>query len=188
MPVAGAPSGLREEQDIDAGATPSTSNTKGGSGGTGSAGTDSGGQASAGDGGASGQSDAGTGGQATAGVAGAVGTGVVVKVEYSGSVVPVDLGVLSTADYKGLSLAKMSDVWVASGFSADLAKVQLDFEGDDGFHPSSKPSCQTAITGTMLEQGYIDPVLRNLLWDDALGLPGCFKVKGLARLIASDLP
>jgi hypothetical protein len=111
-----------------------------------------------------------------------------VALDYKGTAATVDLNKLTQQDYKGEKVVSLSKVWEASALTGDLAKLEFDFEGDDGFRPSSKDRCKTKIAGTQLGQGYVLPDVRSLVWDDALGLPGCYAVKGVAKIYATDKP
>ncbi len=113
---------------------------------------------------------------------GADGNGVTLQVAYESQSVPVDLGTLATSSYKGVNLVKLSDVWAASGISADRSALEFEFVGADGFKPSIKGCAD--LSGILLDQGYIDPTTRNLTWDETLGFSGCYSVKGAAKMNA----
>jgi hypothetical protein len=105
------------------------------------------------------------------------------EVNYLAQSVPVDLSTLSTIDYKSAKLVKLSDVWTASKISTDPTTLEYELVGSDGFKPSSKTGC-VDLPGTMLDKGYISPVTRNVVWDESLGLAGCYGVKDTATLNA----
>lgn len=109
-----------------------------------------------------------------------------VAVEYGGKTVTVDVAALARLDYKGSSVVSLSKVWDSAKLEADLGKVEFDFEGDDGFRPTTRDRCKTKITGAQIAQGYVLPETRTLVWDEALGLPGCYGVKGVAKVIVTD--
>lgn len=109
-------------------------------------------------------------------------TGVVVGVFYDGRSVDVDLGTVATTSYKGVNLVKLSDVWTSSGMEAERAALEFEFVASDGFTPSSK-GC-AGLAGTVLGMGYIDPVSRNLTWDESLGFEGCYSVRDTAQMNA----
>ena len=109
--------------------------------------------------------------------------GAKLEVNYLTQSVPVDLSTLSTIDYKGAQLAKLSEVWTASKIQADSTTLEYEFVGEDGFKPSDKNGCAD-LPGTVLDKGYIDPVTRKLIWDETLGLAGCYSVKGAAKMNA----
>jgi hypothetical protein len=144
--------------------------------------------------------DAGTGGATGTGgstgnggsTGGSTGTGgapqaeVDVLVTYGTDSVKVNIAALTTQDYKGVTVVPLTSVWTSSKLHPDLTTLQFDFEGDDGFHPSNKTNCAAYVTGAQLAQGYILPDTRTLVWDDALGFPGCYSVKAVAKIIGLD--
>ncbi len=135
----------------------------------------------------------GVGGSAATGGAGGAGGSTAigaadVTVVHGADTATVDLGKLTTQDYKGTLVVPLQAAWAAGGLAAGLTKLEFDFEGDDGFHPSQKSKCATYITYAELAQGYLIPETRSLVWDDALGLPGCYSVKAVAKVIALDVP
>jgi hypothetical protein len=109
-------------------------------------------------------------------------TGVVVGVSYDGQSVDVDLGTVATTSYKGVTLVKLSDVWRTSGIEKDRAALEFEFVASDGFTPSDKDCA--GLSGTVLGMGYIDPVSRNLTWDESLGFQGCYSVRDAAQMNA----
>jgi hypothetical protein len=111
-----------------------------------------------------------------------------VALVYGGSSTKVDVAKLPTQPYKGAEVVPLSAVWSTGGLAPDVASLVFDFEGDDGFHPSMKANCQSFVTGAQLAQGYILPETRTLVWDDALGFPGCYSVKAVAKIIGLDAP
>lgn len=113
-----------------------------------------------------------------------------VLVVYKTSEVAVDVTTLARQDYKGSPVVTLTKVWEASKLSAELGKLEFDFEADDGFRPAASARCKdlSKITGAQLGQGYVLPETRTLVWDEALGLPGCFSVKFVAKVLATDKP
>lgn len=109
-----------------------------------------------------------------------------VGVEFGSQSTEIDVMSLERQDYRGTQVVSLTRVWEAANFGTDVATLQFDFEGDDGFHPTSRDRCKTLIQGSQIPQGYILPETRTLIWDDALGLPGCYSVKGVAKIIASS--
>lgn len=132
----------------------------------------------------------GAGGHAmTTGGAGAGGAHVGladVRLVYGATTVTIDVATLATEDYKGSQVVPLSTVWGAGKLGPATSKLQFDFEGDDSFHPSMKGKCAPYIPGAELAQGYLLPGSRSLVWDDALGLPGCYGVQSVARIIGLD--
>lgn len=109
-----------------------------------------------------------------------------VTVLYGTKSTTVDVGALPTVDYKGSAVVRLDAVWTAAALGGELGKLEFDFEGDDGFHPSSKDKCKANIKGSQLDKGYILPATRSLFWDDSLGLPGCYSVRFVAKISALD--
>jgi hypothetical protein len=113
---------------------------------------------------------------------------VTVSVSYQGTSQAVALTGMPTIDVQGAPVVRLSDV-VAKAFpAASLDKIQADFRSADGFMPASKDFCKTLIPlkGSLLAQGYIDPVTRNLSWDESLKYPGCMSVTGTAEILVTD--
>lgn len=111
-----------------------------------------------------------------------------VQLVYGDSLTVVDVAELPTELYKGSEVVRLTSVWTAGELVDDLSSVVFDFEGDDGFHPSSKGACEPYVTGEQLALGYILPDTRTIVWDDSLGFPGCYGVKATAKIIALDAP
>lgn len=108
-----------------------------------------------------------------------------VSLVYGSSSADVELTTLPTQDYKGQGVVPLTAVWSAGGL-AEATALEFDFEGADGFHPSSKPKCAAPITSEQLTHGYILPTGRTLVWDDSLGLPGCYSAHDVVKIIGSD--
>lgn len=155
-------------------ATSSTSAGGAGGGGT----TNTGG---AGGGGTTSTDTGGAGGGSTA-------TPIEIELRYGSSSKKVNLAALSTQDFKGTEVVPLPVVWSTGGLKNDTSKLQFDFEGSDGFHPSDKSKCAAYITPAQLAQGYIVPETRSLVWEDALALSGCYHVYDVVKLIALDAP
>ncbi len=138
-----------------------------------------------GTGGAGGAAATGSGG----GAGGSTALGAAdVTVVHGADTATVDLTKLTTQDYKGTLVVPLQAVWAAGGLAAGQTRLEFDFEGDDGFHPSQKSKCAAYITYAEIAQGYLIPETRSLVWDDALGLPGCYSVKAVAKVTALDVP
>ena len=137
----------------------------------------------------------GTGGAGGAGGAGAAGgaggqpAGLAdVTLVHGADSAKVDAATLPTVEVNGVAVVKLSVVWAAGHLAEGTTDLVFDFEGDDGFHPSNKDKCAPYIPYAELAQGYVIPETRSLVWDDALGLPGCYGVKAVAKIIALDAP
>ncbi len=111
-----------------------------------------------------------------------------VSVSYAGQSAEVELAALETTTINAFTAVPLDKVWAATGFGVDLLSLRLDFEGDEGFRPSQKDKCADLLTGTPLLSGGITPDTRDLVWDDALNLPGCYAVRGVRSIDATDLP
>jgi hypothetical protein len=111
-----------------------------------------------------------------------------VEVVYDGNTVTVDLADVESVDLDGVEAARLSDVFEAANLGVELAALEFDFEGSDGFLSSSSSNCEALVplSGELLTQGYIELVSRNLSWDEALGFPGCLRVDDTARILATD--
>lgn len=109
-----------------------------------------------------------------------------VVVEYRDRSVTVDVASLARLEYKGASVVSLGKVWESAKLEVDSSTIELDFEGDDGFRPTTRDRCKAKITGAQMEKGYVLPETRTLLWDEALGLPGCYGVKGVAKVLVTD--
>jgi len=84
--------------------------------------------------------------------------------------------------FNGVEHIKLSDVLKAA-FPGKQFQV-VDFVADDGFSPTSRESCNSLlpVDEAALEQGYINPLNRNLSWDASLGYPGCMRVSNIAEI------
>jgi hypothetical protein len=109
---------------------------------------------------------------------------VTIKLTLGGQEKSVALSTLPRQDYKGTSVVTLGAVW-GSGALGDRASLDFDFEGDDGFRPSTKDRCKTPVHGAELDKGYLVPETRTIVWDDALGKPGCYAVRFVAKILAT---
>jgi hypothetical protein len=69
--------------------------------------------------------------------------------------------------------------------SEDPAILHFDLFGSDGFHPAARPACARLLTGAEVAAAQLDPATHNVSFDDALKLPGCYRVKALVRIDAT---
>ncbi len=77
------------------------------------------------------------------------------------------------------------DVLVAAGLEEEeIRSMRFDFESADGFRPSRKGCDPLEDESLML--GYLDPEDMNLIWDSSLGLPGCYRVTQVARILGES--
>ena len=110
-------------------------------------------------------------------------TGLSVLVEWDGRSEEVFLDNLDRLDLAGRSVVALWDVLVAAGLEVEgIPTRRFDFEAADGYRPSLK-GCDP-LNGETLAGGYIDPESLALLWEEDLGLRGCYWVTELARILA----
>lgn len=83
------------------------------------------------------------------------------------------------------SAASLLALWKAVFPAEDVATLHFDLLGSDGFHPASRPACARPLTGADMAAGRIDVVTHDVSYDDALKLPGCYRVKAVVRLEAT---
>jgi len=107
-------------------------------------------------------------------------------VQFEEQSVDVDLRTIETSNYKGLNLVGLVRAWERAKFEADINTLVFEFVGSEGFRPSSK-DCDN-LPGTQLNGGYIDPISRKLVWDESLGLRGCYSVSDTTHMIGHTSP
>ncbi len=98
----------------------------------------------------------------------------------------VDLASLTGTEDGDLCLVRLMDVVDAAGLGFDPVAGYYDFVGGDGFRPT-QVECVTVDAST-LEQGWVDRVTGTVVWDDALGMRGCYSVTGAVEIVAYDAP
>jgi hypothetical protein len=77
------------------------------------------------------------------------------------------------------------DILLVAGLEEeDIFSMRFDFEGEDGFRPSSV-GCDP-LDGEILDRVYLDPEGMALLWDLSLGLRGCYGVTRTARILGES--
>jgi hypothetical protein len=104
-----------------------------------------------------------------------------VSVAYGGKRADV---ALATAWHDGPSVALL-DVWKAAFPADDPKALRFDLVGSDGFRPTSRPKCTRLLTGAEVAAARIDLVSHDVAFDDALSLPGCYRVKALVGIEAT---
>jgi hypothetical protein len=120
---------------------------------------------------------------------GDVDAGTSVRVTYNGSSTTVALEGLPTAQLAGADVVTIETIVGAADFPIALADVWLNFVGDDGFEPWMGAYCPSEldpVDGELAAQGGLEVATRNLLWDEALGYPGCMHVDGVATVEVLD--
>ena len=97
--------------------------------------------------------------------------------------VEVFLNTLDKVVVKEATVWLLWDIVRAAGLEQEeILAMRFDFEGADGFRPSSRPGCNPR-QGEDLALGYLDPEGLHLLWDDSLELPNCYRVADLAKIL-----
>jgi hypothetical protein len=107
--------------------------------------------------------------------------GASVRVSLDGRTADV---VLASVPHEG-NAAPLASVWKAAFPADDAAPLHFDLVGSDGFHPASRPRCARPLTGAEIEAARIDVASHDVSFDDALNLPGCYRVKAVVTLSAS---
>lgn len=110
-----------------------------------------------------------------------------VELTYGSDSVRVQVTALDTQDYKGAKVVPLTLIWSTGKLKDDVSTLEFDFEGSDGFHPSMKGKCSANMAGAQLGMGSMVPETRNLVWEDSLGLPGCYHVHDVVKIIALDV-
>lgn len=110
-----------------------------------------------------------------------------VELTYGSDSVKVNVTALDTVDYKGTKVVPLTSIWSTGKLKDDVSTLEFDFEGSDGFHPSMKGKCSANMAGVELDKGSMVPETRNLVWEDSLGLPGCYHVHDVVKIIALDV-
>lgn len=115
-------------------------------------------------------------------------TGQSVEVVYDGTSHEVDLSTLDTVDVGGAQLVVLADVVEAAELGVAVEDLVFDFVASDGFRPEDSSNCVDVVplAGSALASGFIDPVTRDLSWDEALGLPGCMGIDDVVTIEASE--
>jgi hypothetical protein len=113
-----------------------------------------------------------------------------VTVKYGSDEKEVALGSVATVEIDGTAVVLVSDIIEESGFDVDLNYVTIDFEGSDGFRPSTKPNCSSFLPtkGINAERVGVNLADENtLLWQGVLNAPGCAAVKDVAVIYLEDV-
>jgi hypothetical protein len=110
-----------------------------------------------------------------------------IEVVHGDNTVTVDLAQLEAVTFDdGESYARLADIVNQAQLAVPPEDLEFDFEGADGYRPSSRSTCAEHIpaTWTMLEGGYVHRTNQNMAWDEQLEMPGCARVKQLVRIHA----
>jgi hypothetical protein len=104
--------------------------------------------------------------------------GPLVRVTLDGKSVEVPL---SSLPHDG-TVAPLLGLWRAAWPTEDASLLHFDLTGSDGFHPSSRPPCARWLTGAEIATAHIDLVTHDVSFDDAVKLPGCYRVKAVVAM------
>lgn len=102
-------------------------------------------------------------------------------VDVDGQSADVDIATLATVDFGGDALVPATAVLDASGLTVTWSERTFDFLASDGYRPSDKTDC-VPVDYTTLQGGYFYPESGELVWDESLGLFGCYNVKGTVAI------
>jgi len=109
---------------------------------------------------------------------------VSVKVTHGQDSGSVDLGMLSGDRQADYCLVPLSDVVGAAHLGMDVAGSFYDFVAQDGFQPT-QVEC-ALIDGDTLAHGSVDMGTGTLVWDESLGLRGCYSVIHAVEILVYD--
>jgi hypothetical protein len=106
----------------------------------------------------------------------------------AGPQVSVELGekkvAITLADVPhGGGSARLASVWKAAFPDDDLMTLNVDLFGSDGFHPAARPACARLLTGAEIGTAQIEVATHDVSFDDGVTLPGCYRVKGVVRIV-----
>ena len=110
---------------------------------------------------------------------------VQMEVRHGDASVRVDLGSLAGDRRADLCLVPLDQVVEAADLGIVLSETEFDFEGEDGFRPS-QVGC-APLDGALLSRGWADMSTGTLVWDESLGLRGCYSVTKARAMLAFDL-
>jgi hypothetical protein len=133
--------------------------------------------------------DAGAGDMAVldSGLPDAGATGPTVSVVSGATSRSVDLSTLPTRVLGPKTVVGLELVLRATFPELEGTGVKVGFKASDGFDPASRGGCVPLLplAETHLARGGIEPLTRNLAWDDSLGYPGCLYVRDCSTLTLS---
>ncbi len=112
------------------------------------------------------------------------GSGLVVSVVSGPNTRTVDLATLSTHSLGVKTVVGLDAVVHATFPERQGTAFRVNFKASDNFDPASKGGCAPLLplAESLLPRGGIDPLTRNLAWDDTLGYPGCLYVHDCTTL------
>lgn len=117
-------------------------------------------------------------------------SGLDVVVTYNSASVTVSLATPVPVDLGGTPYVPLTEVLRLAVPQHAAAELAVGFLASDGFDPASRATCAALlpIRDAALTLGYVDPVTRNLKWDDSLQYPGCMNVHDVAQIRVVDHP
>jgi len=86
----------------------------------------------------------------------------------------------------GLDVVRLDDVWAASHLGPASPQLRFDFVSDDGFRLGAKRA--GGLEATALSTGYMRIDTRDLVWQPVPERPCFWRVKRVARMLASPAP
>lgn len=91
---------------------------------------------------------------------------------------------LATTLVAGAPVVGLQAVVAAALPGEEWTGLRFGFESADGFRPEQRDFCATLVPvdWATLGRGFIDPGSRDLVWDAALGFPGCMSPRDVARI------
>lgn len=106
-----------------------------------------------------------------------------ITVELGEQRASVDLATLPKTTFGDQPAVAMTTIWEAAKLGP-LAGLDFDFEGDDGFKPTSKPKCPRPLPAEKVAKAVVVVQTRGLEWPDAPDVPRCWSVKLTKRITA----
>lgn len=111
--------------------------------------------------------------------------GTIFTVRLGDAAVEVDLRFQQTADVGGEPLVNLQGPVKASGVTDAPQDIRYDIEGADGFRPTVDRQA-VPLTWEQLAQVYINPVSRNISFDETLGLESYWNIQDAVKIHLLD--
>jgi hypothetical protein len=108
--------------------------------------------------------------------------GPAVTIRFEGKSVDVALASVKPVAAGAITFA---DLWRAAWPSEAPAPLKFDFVGSDGFRSMARPRCTRLLTGVDLATATLDVTSHDLHLDEALKLPGCYRVRAVVAIDVS---
>jgi hypothetical protein len=109
---------------------------------------------------------------------------VTLTVTYGGQTADVDLADLDGVLDGEVCRVPLVDVVTTATLGIDLPSTYVTFEAADGFRPT-QVGC-SELPGTTLDDGDVDRPTGTILWDESLGLRGCYHVNDARVIVVTD--